>query len=52
MNHNDFNKSNIINLDRNFFLKNKKVNNKKNENQEARKRAEKGLAMAAEKLDW
>lgn len=52
MNHNDINKSNVINLDRNFFLKNKKDNNKKDENREARKRAEKGLAMAAEKLDW
>ncbi len=52
MNQNDINKSNVINLDRNFFLKNKKDNNEKDENQEARKRAEKGLAMAAEKLDW
>lgn len=52
MSHNHINKSNVINLDKNFFLKNKKSNSKKDENQEARKRAEKGLAMAAEKLDW
>lgn len=48
MSDNDKRRSNVIKLDKSFFIKNKK----RDESQEERRMAEKSLAIAAKKLDW